>query len=292
MGTGIGFPAIRFQGYFSARPNAPVFSGRRASSDVSPLPTIEMHDGVHVVRDDLLPGGTKSRFLQKLFEKNDEVVYPSCTWGGAQLALACAAKAANKKAVIFVPRRKELHPRTVAAIRACGANPAAFMPGVNGQLVLDSPNLKVIQVPMGFLSVLRARAKEYAEGHPKTMFLEAGAKSVWAEEEIAKAARDVEQQYGPFDEVWCAAGSGTLARGLQRGFQDSRTKFYAVEVAMPVDDLGKATVIRHEKKLSQPLKKNPAPFPSDPHYDGKAWEICQSRKGRGKILFWNVMGDL
>jgi len=32
------------------------------------------------------------------------------------------------------------------------------------------------------------------------------------------------------------------------------------------------------------------PFPSDPHYDAKACEICAARKGLDRVLFWNVAG--
>lgn len=35
----------------------------------------------------------------------------------------------------------------------------------------------------------------------------------------------------------------------------------------------------------------PAPFPSDPHYDAKAWHLCAERH-RGRALFWNVLGAL
>jgi hypothetical protein len=30
------------------------------------------------------------------------------------------------------------------------------------------------------------------------------------------------------------------------------------------------------------------PFPSDPHYDAKAWEVCVGSRGPGQVLFWNV----
>jgi hypothetical protein len=33
-----------------------------------------------------------------------------------------------------------------------------------------------------------------------------------------------------------------------------------------------------------------APFPSDPHYDAKAWETMTARKGPGRVVFWNVAG--
>ena len=31
-----------------------------------------------------------------------------------------------------------------------------------------------------------------------------------------------------------------------------------------------------------------APFPADPHYEDKAWEVCLRERGPGKVLFWNV----
>ena len=30
-----------------------------------------------------------------------------------------------------------------------------------------------------------------------------------------------------------------------------------------------------------------APFPADPHYDAKAWEMCIAKRGTGQVLFWN-----
>ena len=31
--------------------------------------------------------------------------------------------------------------------------------------------------------------------------------------------------------------------------------------------------------------KNQPPFPSDPHYDAKAWEYCVKHKGHGAFCF-------
>jgi hypothetical protein len=31
-----------------------------------------------------------------------------------------------------------------------------------------------------------------------------------------------------------------------------------------------------------------APFPADPHYDAKGWELCVAMRGPGRVLFWNV----
>ena len=31
-----------------------------------------------------------------------------------------------------------------------------------------------------------------------------------------------------------------------------------------------------------------APFPADPNYDAKAWELCVAMRGPGKVLFWSL----
>jgi hypothetical protein len=38
-------------------------------------------------------------------------------------------------------------------------------------------------------------------------------------------------------------------------------------------------------------RRNP-PFPSDPTYDAKAWEVAIARKGAGRVVFWNVTGPV
>jgi hypothetical protein len=82
-------------------------------------PIVESHDGVLVVRDDLFEGGTKARFIPLLFAGTDEVVYASPAEGGAQTALATVASQLNKRATIFVAKRKreKWHERTLMAER-------------------------------------------------------------------------------------------------------------------------------------------------------------------------------
>lgn len=48
-----------------------------------PKPVIEEISGILVVRDDLLPGGTKRRALEKLVEPGREYVYASPAYGYA-----------------------------------------------------------------------------------------------------------------------------------------------------------------------------------------------------------------
>lgn len=228
-------------------------------------PVVKEHDGVFVVRDDLIPGGTKARFLVQLFEKHTEIVYASPAYGGAQLGLAYAAQLSGKRATVFVAKRKELHPRTHEAYKT-GA--------------------KVFQVPHGYLSNVQSKARAYAQAKG-AFYLTFGSDLPEARAVIAQTAATVESAYGPFDEIWAAAGSGTLIRALQEGIQHG--KFYGVQIGREVDKPGCATIIKYPLAYEQECKTKP-PFPSCPNYDAKAWEVCRHTKGNGRILFWNVIG--
>jgi len=143
---------------------------------------------------------------------------------------------------------------------------------------------------MGFLNVLESRAKQYAENLNAT-YLPVGAKSEGAEIAIANAACQVENIHGPFDQVWSAAASATLSKGLQRGFKTAQ--IVAVQVGMETKDTGRARVVPIESKLEKKELRE-APFPSCPYYDRKAWFAYESEFRKmgshpAKVLFWNVM---
>jgi hypothetical protein len=91
------------------------------------------------------------------------------------------------------------------------------------------------------------------------------------------------------DEVWCASGSGTLARGLARAWPWASR--YSVEVGRELTyrDVDNAIIVKQSLPFGKPHKQQP-PFPSDPHYDAKAWAECKARHGGGLVLFWNVTG--
>lgn len=227
-------------------------------------PIVETHDGILVVRDDLFPGGTKARFIPQLFDGADEVVYASPAQGGAQFALASVAKRIGKRATIFVAARKEQHPRQHEA-KALGA--------------------KVVLVSPGYLSVVQARAAAYckATGARLAPF---GMDLPDAIEAIARAALALGEVP---DEVWCASGSGTLARGLAKAWPGSRRRVVAVGRVVTSDDVAGAEIVAYPTPFDAHAATEP-PFPSDPHYDAKAWEIAKARRGAGLVLFWNVAG--
>lgn len=227
-------------------------------------PIVRIHDGIFVVRDDLFHGGTKARFLSVLFEGVDEVVYATPAEGGAQTALAHTAAALGKRATIFVAKRKVPHDRALEAKRV-GA--------------------KVMQVPHGYLSNVQSKAKEYCR--------RTGAKlvpfGVDLPEAIATiAAAAISTELKP-DEVWCAAGSGVLARSLAKAFPDADRHVVQVGRALTPEEVAGATIHEAGLPFGRALKEKP-PFPSCPHYDAKAWRVCKAQHGDGQVLFWNVTG--
>lgn len=227
-------------------------------------PIVENHSGIAVVRDDLFKGGTKARFLPNLFRYADEVVYASPAEGGAQTALAHTAAALGKRATIFVAKRAKPHPRALEAKRV-GA--------------------KVMQVTPGYLSVVQARAREYCR-RTGALLAPFGVDMPEAIERIAEAARATGM--AP-DEVWCASGSGVLARGLAKAWPKARRHVVEVGRTLSPRDVAGATIHKAGVPFSVAIKERP-PFPSCPHYDAKAWRVCLRRRGEGVVVFWNVTG--
>ncbi len=89
--------------------------------------TLEKHNGVIVLRDDLLPGGTKSILMDKILdEAYSEYVYASPVYGAFQIALSIWCKNNNKKATIFCAKRNELHPNTIKCMRYKKTNDVFF----------------------------------------------------------------------------------------------------------------------------------------------------------------------
>jgi hypothetical protein len=226
------------------------------------VPRVEEHSGIGVVRDDLFPGGTKARFIPQLYDGTDEIVYASPAQGGAQYALAFVAQQLGKRATIFVAERRQPHPRQFQA-KALGA--------------------KIVLVPFGMLSNVTAQAKRYAE-HVGARLAPFGMDTPEAIELIARAAAATREQP---EEVWCAAGSGTLCRALKKAWPQARHVAVAVGRKIPPEDVGGAEVIRYPKPFE--FSAPQPPFPADPHYEAKAWQLATARKRAGcRVLFWNV----
>ena len=146
---------------------------------------------------------------------------------------------------------------------------------------------QIVLVSPGYLNVVQARAREYCQEHGARL-APFGFDIPGATQAIAAAARSIGIKP---DEVWCAGGSGVLARGLAQAWPDARRHVVQVGRELSPADVADATIHEYAKKFGWATKNLP-PFPSDPHYDAKAWEYRLSLKhtGAGVVLFWNVTG--
>ncbi len=231
--------------------------------------TIEKYNGINVLRDDLLNGGTKSILMPTLItDEYNEYVYASPVYGGFQIALSAYCQKVNKQATIFCAKRKEMHPNTLKCIEY-GA--------------------KIIEVPYGYLSVVEKNSRDYCEktGAFKLKF---GANTDECKDIITKRVKDVINTLGKEpDEIWCAIGSGTLVESILSATKKS--KVFGVQVGQEYNSRpDRLTVLCYHKTFDK--KSNYiSSFPSMPNYDLKAWEYLNNlRDNRNKdILFWNVL---
>lgn len=224
-----------------------------------PDPVLVHHGRFVVVRDDLLPGGTKRRALHVMLDDtHDEYVYASPVQGAAQLALAYTCADANKRATIFCAQRNTLHPFTQEA-KDHGAT--------------------IHEVPMGFLSNVSAKARRYCD-ETGALLMPFGLDHP----AIIAAIADIARRLPVIPtEVWSITSSGVLSRGLQLAWPDAT--FYGVRVGAE-PDAGRATVYRAPEAFDKKAKHLP-PFPSNIYYDAKAWQFIQAHATPG-ALFWNV----
>lgn len=234
---------------------------RNMAKFLNQKPQLELFGRGVIVRDDVLPGGTKQRGLMPylLNHHGDEFVYASPVYGYAQIALAISAQIAGKRATVFTAKRKTPHPLTLKA---------------------HSLGAKIVQVPNGYLNVVQKRAKDYAiatDAH----YLPFGANVPDIAKAITAAAQSLD--INP-PEVWTVSGSGTLTRALQKAWPQAR--FYTVLIGKTGINTGIAQRYQAPEAFEQRAKK-PPPFPSCENYDAKAWQFFAKYAGKN-ALFWNV----
>lgn len=221
-------------------------------------------EGFYVVRDDLYTGGTKARALPHVLEALEarEFVYPSPAYGYAQVALAAACSSLRLKATVFVAKRKKFHERTQEAFDL-GAN--------------------VVEVPYGYLSVVKKRARDYAQEKDGAVLLPWGLDFPLYHEQFRLVLADYQPPVTP-KEVWCVAGSGVLARTLRWRFPEAR--LCAVRTGARTELPFVDAVYDAPEAYERPAKV-PPPFPSCSNYDAKAWRFLKEHGQKG-ALFWNV----
>lgn len=239
--------------------------------DPCPEPVIErIEDSVNVsvLRDDLFEYGSKIRFLD-YFVKNlphRELVYGSSpAWGYAQISLGYLARKYGKKCVVFAAKRSTPHPYQAKAIEL---------------------GVEFRWVPMGFLAVTEARAREYAAASDDRLLLPMGLRCDSALACIAKVARAL--PINPTD-VWVASSSCTLANGLKLAWPFSEVHCVTVGHAPTLVELGGNTMHESGYRFQQAVRKRDRPpYPSAENYDAKVWPVFCANKRPGVHLIWNV----
>ena len=238
---------------------------------------IQQYDGIYVVRDDLLEGGSKRRFIDRYIREEveqgaNEFVYGGCpATGYAQMSLTLQANQYDAKTTLFMAYRdlENIHPYQQRALDY----------GCNIQWVQN-----------GMLGVTLSKAKQYyLENTVKRRLLPLGLEEDRIFEDIQSLAKQIGDEYPEkFSEIWSVGSSGTLSRGLQWAFPNLKVYVVSVGHKMSERERGRAILYQSPYKFETPIKKEDAPpFPSAPTYDAKAWPFIKTY-AKPNALFWNV----
>ena len=231
------------------------------------LPQVHVHDGISVIRDDLLVGGTKVRAAAHLLSQIDEdtVVYVVPRKGLAGVALIEAAKMHGKRVVFFMPSS-----RTASDIQAWCYERAA---DTHFHRIAAMPNLNRI-------------AKQWAEDNG-AFFVPLGLNHELGTAALVRTAYNMEQAgYAP-EHMYVATSTGVLIRAMQIGMPN--TTFTAVAVARNLQqgEKGPASFIPEKRPfLQDEAKEHQPPYPSVANYDAKVWKYAMP----GSCI-WNVGTD-
>ena len=229
-----------------------------------PTPIVKEHERIQVVRDDLIEGGTKRRAFYTYIKSKDydEFVYASPRQGYAQLSLAYACRDLGRKATVTIPEGQRYW--LTHKSEELGAN--------------------IIEVPMGFLTNIQAKAKNYCLKHGAHLIPFGGDHPIIIEA-MTRTALSI--GINP-KEIWTLMSSGVLSRGLQGAWPDA--KVYGVRIGHNTTprEQGRAETFKSKYAFHQECKKpERPPFPSSLTYDSKAWTFIREHAG-DDALFWNV----
>ena len=237
---------------------------------------IEKYEGITVVNDGRMDSGSKCRFGDKFVSQIEEevLVYVQPRVGLAGVSLLELAKKYGKKVVLFMPSSKEISEHQAITIER-GAIPKfrriAAMPVLNSYAKKWAEKNGAKFIPLGLY-------------HPHVV---AGA---------ARVARNIREQHGIPERIYCAISTGVLSRGLQIGFgKDTELVSVAVARNLKAGELGRAELIDEPVPfLKAEKKENLPPFESVKTYDAKVWKYALADKIRNPdkdIWFWNVGKD-
>ena len=242
---------------------------------------------IQVVREDLLPGGTKQRavvpFLNALLAQGyNEFVYASPFCGFAQVALAAGCQALGLKATLFCERD--------------AGNPEPALHEFS--LLARSMGAKVYLVES--LAQAESVAISYALAHEKNRYkIPLGFQHPDFQNELQKRVkrelnRIEEKLQRKQKRIWLPVGSGTLSRAfLAIVPKDCELICVDVHVLERKDPRIRA-LVEHEnvtllsapEEFQEPAGVQPR-IPSNTYYDAKLWRLIR-KLGKDGDLWWNV----
>ena len=235
----------------------------RGWNDPYPLPQVEEHQGVKVIREDAA-GSTKQRALSLLFSKitQDTVAYVAPREGYAPYAVLQTAKKFNKKVKMFFPASKRMSETQALLFE-------------NGLKEEDAHFERIAAMP-----VLNRMAQRWSEDN-KAFFVPLGAKHSLVTAALIKTAYSM-----PFKpkSIAVATSTGVLIRALQIAWPDA--EFHSVAVSRNLHEGEKGAAQFWSSPL--PFLKDTSyevPFPTYQNYDAKAFEYAVDN---GVESMWNV----
>ena len=221
---------------------------------------IKSYNGIDVLRDDLLVGGTKSLLMNQLDTSVEEYVYVSPVYGALQVALSDFCNKNDIRCTIISAKRKVRHPNTNKA---------------------EELGSKIIEIPYGYMVVLNKHKRDYLLNNPSAKEIPFGLDTEVSRDIIAERSKILDR----YDEVWCVIGSGVLVEGILRGTTTAKIKGVVVGKEY-TNNHHRLELYHYHKPFNQSARK--PPFPSTKNYDAKAWEYCMKYKTSLNTFFWNV----
>jgi hypothetical protein len=232
------------------------------ASTFEATPLVERHGRFSVVRDDLVPGGTKARALYALMKgrERERVAYAGDRFGFGPIALAAVAFALGMDALIVFPD---------------GPAPSSTI-----DVVSRFPNVKVI---VDSCSLNQNQAFDCATRIAEQEGIYLFPIGFDTPEFCGELLKVVSSVAAP-EQAWSLAGSGCLSRAMQRAWP--ATEVHAVSMGFPHVNAGKAIIHLPVESVIQ-TAFNPPPYPSAAHYDAKVWAVALELAADGALI-WNV----
>jgi hypothetical protein len=250
---------------------------------LNPPVIIQEIENFNVIRDDLLPGGTKQRAIipflkEKLREGFTEIAYAGPAQGVAQAALGTAAKILNFSAHMFFSGRRgpishfteeigvHMHP-IAGPLKECQETAIKWA----------AADKKRFLLPFGlrdenFQNMLVAALKQSFPILP---------------ENFSGRSENISQGIA---HMWVVGGSAVLLNCLYSVFPT--TFFHVIQVGraitMDMIDPARTQIFVHPEKFNMPANLMP-PYNSVDNYDAKVWFYAK-KYGRPGDFIWNVAG--